>query len=171
MIIETCRKPVHCGEESPNQISTTRYKGNLRSVLPTNSKSYDFGAWLVPFGAHGNIIQSTNSYYTTYSISMWSQLPLSGLFGRHRFAASFSLRLFPLCGTLSVINDGFLGIRRIVPDDGDIVTACTKGDLFTVQELFRAGKARPDDVTTSNSTPLRVRSPDLFSSYTDFLSL
>jgi hypothetical protein len=105
---------------------------------------------------------------------MKAQLPLSGLFGRHIFATSFSLRSFPLCRTLSVMDDGYFGIRRIVPDDGDIMTACGKGDLFAVQELFRARKARPDDVTSSNSTPLRVGSPDLwyaFISYTNFLPL
>jgi hypothetical protein len=48
------------------------------------------------------------------------------------------------------------GLPRIVLDDSEYLLACKAGDLLLVQELFRLGKARPEDTSRSNMTPLLV---------------
>jgi len=67
-------------------------------------------------------------------------------------------RATPLCRSVSFLNGGGVGLSKVVPDDSDLMRACLNGDLFVVQELFLLGKARPDDVSISNITPMLVSS-------------
>lgn len=58
----------------------------------------------------------------------------------------------PLCESVTSF-----GLPRIILDDSEYLLACKAGDLLLVQELFRLGKARPEDTSRSNMTPLLVR--------------
>jgi hypothetical protein len=118
--------------------------------------SHSAGDILQAFDINRSVVRTAGQGYTTYSFSLRSKLPLSEIFGHHILAMDFSLQSFYLCRSISVLSNSAFGVKSIVQDDAAIVTACANGDLQRVHELFLSGKARPDDVTASNSTLLRV---------------
>ena len=129
------------------------YPNGIRS---THSRSLPKGSWLEALGIQGTMVRSKAKNYITYAVSLRYRLPFSQIFGARFFVVDLTLCHFPLYGSISPLDQGGIAVRNLVPENSEIMTACLKGDLFRVQELFRVSKARPDDVTTNNSTPLRV---------------
>lgn len=122
----------------------------------TSSGASSFGSYLESWGVAGSLIWSKSECHSTYSISFRSGLPFSSMFGQHIFVADVSIRRFPLCRSIPLLRQGGFGLRSVVSADSEIMVACRNGHLNLVRELFRSGRARPDDVTAENSTPLRV---------------
>ncbi|KAI3577524.1 ankyrin repeat-containing domain protein [Fusarium oxysporum f. sp. albedinis] len=54
----------------------------------------------------------------------------------------------------SILRGGLL-VKTVIPDDSEIITACKRGDISTVQRLFMSRRSSPYDVTESNCGPLR----------------
>ena len=121
--------------------------------------THSSGKLLKTLGMTGSVVCSRSDLSTVYSFSVRSHIPFASILGENVLALDFSLRSFPLCRSISVQENSILAIRTVVPHDAEIMTACVKGDLQRVVRLFVHGKARPDDVTPLNSTPLRVNVP------------
>jgi hypothetical protein len=116
-----------------------------------------FAPWSEALGIRGNVVQVKAPAFTDYAVFVRFEFALPGLVSPHSLTTQFAFRKFPLYRSLSLFGGGGIAIGRIVPQQSEIMSACQKGDLFTVRELFRLGKARPDDVTKDNGTPLMVR--------------
>lgn len=127
------------------QLRSTRFLGAFSS-----------GEFLKALGIDGSLIRVAGDTSTVYNIKIRSRLPFSSLFGDHILALDLSLRSTTLCRSLSVQDNSTFSIQNIVSDDAAVMIACANGDMQRVVELFSEGDARPDDVTVSNSTPLRV---------------
>jgi hypothetical protein len=78
------------------------------------------------------------------------------MFGRHVFLVNISFCKFPLYRSISLSPGSGLALSRVVGEDSNLMAACREGKIFEVRKLFRTGKARPDDVTERNMTPLLV---------------
>lgn len=110
-------------------------------------------SWLYFLGIEAVLSMYGNDYQTTYNFS-W-RCRLHRLLGLKLVSLDLRLRRFPIAGLgLSFIAGG-LSVKNIVPEDSTIMTACKKGDVLSVRELFRTGQASPNDVTPQNSSPLR----------------
>lgn len=95
-----------------------------------------------------------NSLHTTFlfsgKLSLWkSPQEKAVLF-------NIGLRIFPLANMGFSILRGGLSVKTVIPDNSEIITACKRGDISTVQRLFRSRRSSPYDVTESNCGPLRV---------------
>jgi ankyrin repeat protein len=51
-----------------------------------------------------------------------------------------------------------LSVKRLVPDDSDIIRLCRGGNLVAVQQLLQEGRGSINDVTPLGLTPLMVSS-------------
>jgi len=103
-------------------------------------------------------VRSSSGYSTTYRFSARFRLPFNMIFGETILALDTSWSPFSLYRNPSIENNNSLSIRTVVSDEAEIMAACRQGNLQKVYRLFIDGKARPFDVTASNSTPLRVGS-------------
>jgi hypothetical protein len=83
-----------------------------------------------------------------------------------RFQALFCLRVF--CVELKVLHPSLFSIhisttgssiklKHLVPEDSEIMTACSYGDAARVRNLLQSKRASVNDVTKNNHTPLAVR--------------
>ncbi|KAF2810704.1 ankyrin [Mytilinidion resinicola] len=73
-----------------------------------------------------------------------------------RLAVKISLSFQRPSSTWSniVLLGGRLSMVNYVPNDSEIIMACRKGDLVAVRDLFRRGKASPNDVSERSKTLL-----------------
>jgi hypothetical protein len=116
------------------------------------------GEWNLPFVAQfsGSIYSAEDDLGYTYSLS----LRCYALFCLKAFCLDLRIRRVSLL-TLKVFPVGYgLQIKNVVPDSSDIMSACRRGDTSAVWDLLHAGKARLNDITPNNFTPLRVRKYD-----------
>ena len=108
-------------------------------------------SWLRFLGFEAVVSIYGNDYQTTYDCSARQTI-----LGLKIFCLDLCVRRFPLAGLgLSIVSSG-IKVKNIVPEDSLIINACKAGDVILVRELFRAGKASPNDITPDNSNPLRV---------------
>jgi ankyrin repeat protein len=91
-----------------------------------------------------------NDEQTTYSLSLRSRLPLQRI-----FVADIALRTHTFTWpSFSILGGGGITVKRLVPEDAEIMKACSAGDIFAIMDLFRKGEASPNDVTVDNLTPM-----------------
>ncbi|VTT63607.1 unnamed protein product [Fusarium fujikuroi] len=62
---------------------------------------------------------------------------------------NIGLRIFPLAHMGFSILRGGLSVKTVIPDDSEIITACKRGDIYTVQRLFISRRSSPYDFETS----------------------
>ena len=101
----------------------------------------------------GRLSSLWNEESNTFSLSLRTKLP----FINQAFAADFAIRQSSQSWSNMSLLSGSLGWKNVVPENADIMTACKRGDLREVHNLFVNKLASPHDMTLSNSTPLRVR--------------
>jgi hypothetical protein len=91
-----------------------------------------------------------NDEQTTYSLSLRLRLPLQRI-----IVADIALRTNTFTWpSFSILGGGGLAVKRLVPEDAEIMKACSAGDIFAIMDLFRKGEASPNDVTEDNLTPM-----------------
>ncbi|KAH8587423.1 ankyrin repeat-containing domain protein [Bisporella sp. PMI_857] len=116
------------------------------------SRAFLEESWLRLLGLQAVMSRYGNDYQTTYNFSGSLYLQLLGM---RLISWDIRIRRFPLAGIgLSFVSGG-ISVKNVVPEDSQIMTACKNGDTPLVKELFRTGRASPNDVTPENSTPLR----------------
>jgi hypothetical protein len=103
-------------------------------------------------GLRGGLSSLWNEEVSTYSLSFRIKLPLIN----RAFAADLAIRQFSSNWLNFSLLSGSLGWKNVVPEEADIMTACKGGDVDEVQNLFDNRLASPNDMTITNSTPLRV---------------
>jgi hypothetical protein len=103
-------------------------------------------------GLRGGLSTLWNDEASTYSLSFRTKLPLIN----RAFAADVALRQVSSNWLNFSLLSGSLGWKNVVPEDADIMTACKRGDVREVQNLFLNKLASPNDMTITNSTPLLV---------------
>ena len=108
-------------------------------------------SWIRFLGIEAVLSIYGNDYQTTYDFSA-----RQSFLGLRLLCLDLRLRRFPLAGLGLSFGGGGLTMKNVVPEDSVIMTACKRGDVITVRELFRSGLASPNDVTPENSNPLRV---------------
>jgi hypothetical protein len=114
--------------------------------------------WNVPFVARfsGSIYSADDDLGYTYGLS----LRCYALFCLKALCLDLRIRRISLL-TLKIFPVGYgIQIKNVVPDNSDIMSACRRGDTSAVWDLLHAGKARLNDITPNNFTPLRVRECD-----------
>lgn len=121
------------------------------------SRAFLEDSWIRLLGLQAVMSWYGNDYQSTYDFSgRYKVNPFIAALGVKLICLDFRLRRFPLAGFgLSFVSGGFT-IKNVVPEDSTIMAACKKGDVVAVRELFRTGRASPNDVTPENSSPLRV---------------
>ncbi|CAG8960727.1 hypothetical protein HYFRA_00002263 [Hymenoscyphus fraxineus] len=107
-------------------------------------------AWRTFLGAEAALSAYGNDYQTTYDFSS-----RQSVFGLWLLSLEFRIRRFPLAGLGLQFVAGSLTVKNIVPETSPIMTACKKGEVAVVRNLFESRKASPNDITPINSTPLR----------------
>jgi hypothetical protein len=108
-------------------------------------------SWLRFLGIEAVLSIYGNDYQTTYDFSA-----RQSLLGLKFLCLDLCVRRFPLAGLgFSIFNSG-IKLKNVVPEDSLIIEACKRGDVIMVRDLFRTGRASPDDITPENSNPLRV---------------
>lgn len=90
-----------------------------------------------------------------WDLSVYTRVKVPGT--GYAFRAGGLLRMYSMCGWSFSILRGNAGFSRLVADDSAFMVACLGGRLFEVKELCEKGEGRPDDISTSNMTPLLVR--------------
>ena len=164
-------------------LNISRYVGLLRSevreikddILLTQTKrlvpskeahsswtNFIFGAkWGVSgiTKLEGLLSSFEDSKHLNYRIS----LILYALFCLKAVCIDLTLRqnpLFPI--GVSFVGARFV-VKNVVSQDSEIMSACKKGDVFAVWNLFHSRKASVNDITPENRPPLQVRNMDLVS--------
>ncbi|CAG8976003.1 hypothetical protein HYALB_00007530 [Hymenoscyphus albidus] len=107
-------------------------------------------AWRTFLGAEAALSAYGNDYQTTYDFSS-----RQSVFGLWLLSLEFRIRRLPLGGIGLQFVAGSLTVKNIVPETSPIMTACKKGEVAVVRNLFETRKASPNDITPINSTPLR----------------
>jgi len=130
------------------RIGTTR----LRNFCWSRSTSGT--AWIIPpFLKFSGAVSSTEEQHTSvYQISM-------------RFQALFCLRVFcielkilhPSLFTVHIPTSGSgIKLKHLIPEDSEIMIACSQGDTSRVWKLLTSRRANVNDITKDNQTPLMV---------------
>jgi len=118
------------------------------------SRSTSDMAWIMPpFLKFAGAVSSTEEQHTSvYRVSM-------------RFQALFCLRVFcvelrilhPSLFTVHISTSGsVIRLKHLVPDDSEIMVACSQGDTSRVWKLLTSRRANVNDVTKKNYTLLMV---------------
>lgn len=135
-------------------LGTVREKAPRKAILKRTSD-----ALFQILGFSGMLSLQWNEKYMTYFFSMRSRLPLSSRLGERSFVADIALRQSRLSWTsFSLLSGGGIGLRNVVPDDSEIMSACESGNIFKVRDLFNRKLASPYDVTVENCAPLAASS-------------
>lgn len=108
-------------------------------------------SWLRFLGLEAVLAVCGNDYQTTYDVSA-----RQNILGLKLLCLDFCFRRFPLAGLGISIVSGGIKLKNIIPESSPIIDACKSGNDTLVRELFRSGKASPNDTTPENSNPLRV---------------
>lgn len=109
------------------------------------------------YGVSATSIRTFGSLYTTYSLALRFKIPLSVIFGARLFTVSLGFQQSVLStSTWSLLPHSMLSVGALVPEESPIMSACKRGDLSAVQQLFQSYQARPDDVTPENRTTMKA---------------
>jgi hypothetical protein len=137
------------GQRDPTKSETKRFRNFCWS------RSTSGTAWIMPriLKVTGAVSSIEEHEALVYRLSL-------------RFQALFCLRVF--CIELKVLHPSIFSIhistigsgiklKHLVPEDSEIMTACSYGDVAWVQNLLQSKRASVNDVTKNNHTPLMVR--------------
>lgn len=106
-------------------------------------------------GLTGTIASYLGHDYTFYAMKFAFNLPWG--FGSRNICIELMLKWHYSSQFRCQISHGLLSIKPLVPIESEILVACSRGDLPTVQRLFRERKASCNDITSCGRTPLMVR--------------
>jgi hypothetical protein len=125
---------------------------SLRSFFWSRSTSGN--AWIMPpIVKFAGAVSSTEEHHTSvYRVSL-------------RFQALFCLRVF--CVELRIAHPSLFSVhistsgsgiklKNLIPEDSEIMIACSQGDTSRVWKLLYSRRANVNDVTNNNFTPLKV---------------
>lgn len=113
----------------------------------------------MPFPGLGTILKWHCTIVKTKQVE-WSAISLYLRYGlpflNYVFQVECSFKIFPLCRSIDLLPGSGIALSKIISDDSELMVACKNGNLFTVKELFRKSKGRPDDISIKNMTPMLV---------------
>lgn len=111
---------------------------------------WDFIADVLRVGA--SLVSTERYTCSDYSVHLRVDIRCTN----YALLAGWSFRRFPFRSSVSTVPGGGLAFSRVLSDDSEFMIACREGRLFEVQDLYRQGGGRPDDVSELNMTPLLV---------------
>lgn len=141
----------------PDDLSALAKDTHVEStVVFRHNYSFELGEiWSKIFGSELEVTTSNNEYQRAYEI--YARLPLPSFTGRMAFLVTLSMRrAWGFWPNVSVLSGG-INFVNVIPVDSEIIAACRRGDIMTVQRLFSEKKAAPNDMTTARGTLIYVR--------------
>ena len=143
-------------ERSANEWIPKNAKGSPRDVVFSQARHYGDSTHTRPSMLQMSLGTSWSEEQTTRLLSVRSLLPFRWLLGQRAFVLDFAFRSYTACTLgFSLLSGSWIGVTNIIPDDAEIMKASLRGDLITVRELFRTGRAKASDSTIEfNYNPL-----------------
>lgn len=137
-------------------------RGRQKSLLNL-AKLISAHAWLRRIGIHFSLLELTaqTSHHSLKRYSLSFHFPL--LPGYYACRGELTLQKHAWSPSLSIAEPSSFSFGRVVADDSTAVTACSRGDLFTLKQQLRLGKATLGDVTRSNRSLMTVSTASAYS--------
>lgn len=115
--------------------------------------SPDWVRWL---GCHISLVKTSevrsNGFFKHYVLAF--QLPIVP--GIYSLGGQIALHKAPYCQFLSIVAPSVISFGFMVAEDSAVMTACARGDLFTLKQQLKSGKATLGDMTSQRWSLMTV---------------
>lgn len=137
------------GGQSPSTLE--RQARSLRSTPWSTGSNWS------RVGIKGSLVPTKGTGFVDYDLAIQVKVPMAFLIGEYAISMSLSARTFPASPyKLTTRHPSSFGLARIVEEDNQFMTSCSRGDLLAVRWMLSNGEGRPTDITSKNWNPMTV---------------